>query len=116
MSLIHWFKEGGFTMFPTLACGAALIAVAVQYAQKPSGRWVPLLLSLGTLTLLSGLAGLVMGIIATSAVGNAPDLPTARIAILGVGESLHNLALALVLGMVAASAVTVGAYRQQRAG
>ena len=114
MSLTHWFLEGGMSMFPTLLCGLGLIGAAVQYARAPSGRWVPLLLSLGTLTLLSGLAGLVMGMIATSAVGTSADLPPARIAILGVGESLHNLALALLLGMAAALAVTVGAYRQQR--
>jgi len=55
MNLIEQFQDGGWGMFPTLACGVCLLAVAVKYAGKPEKQSVPLLIALSTLTFTTGL-------------------------------------------------------------
>ena len=53
-------------MYATLVFGLALLAVAVRYALRPAGRFIPLLASLGITTLASGTLGFVSGVIKTT--------------------------------------------------
>ncbi|KYG04722.1 hypothetical protein BE21_45115 [Sorangium cellulosum] len=105
------FHLGGWGMYPTLVFGLLLLAASVRYAVSPERRFVPLQISLGILTLVSGGLGFVSGTIKSlTLMGAVP--PDARwLWIVGLGESLHNVALALALLILSALAATVGAYR-----
>ena len=79
-------------------------------------RWVPLQLALAVLTLTTGPLGFVCGVIVTTQ--HLDELPAERVTLIGavgLGESLHNVGLALVLMMLAGLLTSVGALRLTRA-
>ena len=111
------FHDGGFIMFPTLVCGILMLGVAVRYAVAPEKRFVPLLTGLGVLTLASGSLGFATGLILTcgAASNERFDLNQGmRIAVTGFGESLNNLAFALLFITLAAVCGSYGAWRLSR--
>ena len=96
-------------MFPTLVCGAFLLAVAVKYAANPEKQRVPLLVALSALTFTSGLLGFVSGfIVTTNAFSGGAD---ARVIWVGMGEAANCMALALLLMVFAGVATSLGAWR-----
>jgi hypothetical protein len=99
-------------MFPTLLFGALTIAVAARCALEPQRRLVPLALSLGGMTLLSGGFGFVTGLI--KSLGCLPRAaPDERwVWMVGLGESLVNVAFALALAAFATLALVVGTWRR----
>lgn len=105
------FHVGGFGMWPTLVFGVLLIGSAARYAGDPDKKHVPLLLSLGVMTMVSGALGFTMGL--AKSVMSLPDVAAEDrwIYLVGLGESLYNIVCALVLVMIAAMAVGVGAAR-----
>lgn len=105
------FRNGGWGMFPTLAFGLLLLAVAVRYALDPARRYVPLLLSLGVLTLTAGALGFVTGFIKSVAAIEQSDGHQAILSLLGAGEAANCIALALGLLTMAAIAASTGAFR-----
>lgn len=108
--LVESFRMGGFGMFPTAVFGVALVGVAIAYAFRPGRALVPLLISLGILTMSAGGFGFVTGlIVSATSLGPGSD---PRLLEVGFGESLHNVAWALALVMAAALACSVGALRQ----
>lgn len=113
--MIESFRMGGWGMYPTLVFGVLMLIAAVRYAIKPESRLVPLQVSLGILTLLSGSLGFVTGLIATFSAMGEVDADKRWIWMLGVGESLHNLSLALVLAVLAVLAASVGSFRLSQA-
>lgn len=112
----EWFQLGGFGMWFVLAFGAGMTGASIRYGLRPLPRFVPLLLTFGVLTVASGAFGFVTGLIATvhhlEGVAVADRLP---VFIVGFGESLHNVAFALGLVLVAALATTTGVWRSARA-
>ena len=112
---LRHFQDGGLGMFPTLFFGLILLAVAGFYAIRPERRLVPLLVTLNLLTLSAGALGFVTGVITTaSALETVPAGQTSLIALLGVGESLNNVAFALLFLATAAIAATLGAWKIAR--
>jgi hypothetical protein len=111
MFLVDSMHQGGPGMIPTLLFGVLLVAAAAKYALRPEKRFVPLMISLGLMTLFAGSLGFVSGMIKScSAIGTAP--PDERyVTVIGLGESLNNIALALALCLLAAMATAVGALR-----
>lgn len=109
--MIEAFRLGGWGMYPTALFGLLMLGVSIRYALQPDRRFLPLQVSLGILTLLAGGLGFVTGLIATfSHMGEVP--PDQKwIWMLGIGESLHNVALALMLVIFATLLASVGAYR-----
>jgi len=108
------FHQGGFGMYPTTLFGLLLLAATIRYALTPSPRFVPLLISLGILTMASGGLGFVAGLIkSVSAIGGV-GAEQRWIWLLGLGESLNNVALALVLVTLGALAASIGALRLGR--
>ena len=107
------FAAGGFGMYPTLVFGLLLVGTSLRYAATPHARWVPLMVSLGLVTLFAGALGFTTGLIATSQAAGRSD--AASLAIAGFGESLHNLALAFLLIVMASMAAALGALRVARA-
>ena len=110
------FREGGWGMFPTLVFGLLLLSVAVRYATTPEKRFVPLLVALNGLTLSSGALGFVTGVITTAgAVARLGSSAPSVIPFLGLGESLNNLAVALIFVALGFVAITWGAWQTARA-
>jgi len=109
------FHSGGWGMFPTALFGLLMMAVSVRYAVRPDKRHVPLIVSAGVLTMVGGLLGFVTGLIKSlEALGGVG--PERRfIWLIGMGESLNNVGLALALVLAATLATTIGAWRISRA-
>lgn len=110
------FRDGGWGMFPTLIFGVIMLVAALRYAVKPENRMVPLLASLSLLTLFSGALGFVTGVINTMKYVGKVGPEERYLALIGVGESANNLALALILCVMATLAVVIGAWKLSRAG
>lgn len=110
------FYLGGFGMYPTLVFGLLLLAASFRYAVKPERRLVPLLVSLGLVTLMSGGLGFSLGLIKSfGAMGEV--VPESRwIWMIGTSEALNNVALALILALIGGLAASVGALRIARSG
>jgi hypothetical protein len=112
--IVEGFHAGGWGMFPTAVFGVLMVGASVRYAISPDKRLVPLQVSLGVLTFVSGLLGFVTGLIKTcSAIAGVPN-DQKWIALLGLGESLNNVGEALMLMAFAAIAACIGAYRISR--
>lgn len=107
------FQMGGFGMYPTSLFGLLLVGVSIRYAMKPESRFIPLQVTLGLLTLFAGCLGCVTGFITTFShlmeIKGGDDAKW--IPLMGVGESLANVALALALVVMAVIAASVGAAR-----
>ncbi|MBK8212752.1 MAG: hypothetical protein IPK71_03305 [Myxococcales bacterium] len=108
----EFFKNGGYGMFPTLVVGLFLLATAVLYAVRPSGRRARVALVLGTVTLASGLLGASAGMATTAHfIPQVPKGDQLEILAVGFGESIHNVVLALVVVVLAGLVASVGALR-----
>ncbi len=111
------FIAGGWGMYPTLVAGLALLISSLRYATRPESRYVPLMITLGLFTLFAGGLGFITGVInllrayAGPLAGQGPS-----VLYLGIQESLHNIALALILTTTSAIAASVGAWRLSRQG
>ncbi len=110
--MLELFRVGGFGMYPTLLFGAFAIVAALFYAARPERRFVPIVVASALLTLTSGALGFVTGCIATAQY--VERLADQTQIVVGVGESLSNVALALVLVAFALLAVSLGALRVAR--
>jgi len=105
------FVQGGFGMYPTLVFGLLMLVAAVVYARRPEARFVPIQISLATLTLAGGALGFSSGLV--RALGGIRYLPEEQrtIWLFGLGEALNNLVLALMLIVFAAMIASVGTLR-----
>ena len=112
--MIEIFRNGGFGMYPTALFGLLMLAVAARYAVRPESRWIPLQIALGVVTLSVGAASFMTGLITTTKHLEATGDRAGVIGAVGFGESLNNIALALVLVAMAAMATTVGVARLTR--
>jgi dipeptide/tripeptide permease len=61
----NFLRDGGFGMYPTLLFGFLLIASGARLMLRPERRFVALVVSLGVLTLGSGILGTTVGVINT---------------------------------------------------
>jgi hypothetical protein len=109
--MVYWFKLGGFPMWITLVFGLMAIAAAARYARVPEKRWLPLVLSLGGMTFVSGAFGFVTGLIATFQTIEGIEPERRWLWMVGFGESLVNVAFALLLMALATLLVIAGAWR-----
>ncbi len=115
MKIVQMVQDGGFGMLPTLLFGLALLAVSARFARAPSRKLVPLLVALNWLTITAGALGFITGVITVCGPLSAEGVTdTSRIAFEGVGESLYNLAFAMLLAMVAAIGTTYGSWKMAR--
>jgi hypothetical protein len=109
------FIAGGWGMYPTLLAGLALLGTTIQYALRPQSRFVPLMICLGFFTLFAGVLGFVTGVM--SMLRGFADMPASEgttVLYLGTYESLHNVALALLMIMFSTIAASIGAWRLSR--
>lgn len=107
-----FFHDGGWGMYPTTVFGFLLIAAGVLYVLRPERRWLPLVSSLGFVTLASGMLGTAVGV--AKSFHYLPEVERARqveIAALGCAESLNNLVLALIIVVVGGLVVSLASLR-----
>jgi hypothetical protein len=105
------FHNGGWGMYPTLVLGTLMIAASIAYALRPERQLVPLQISLGIMTLVVGSLGFVTGVIKSLTAIHQVPAEQRFIWLIGLGESLNNVALALTLVALGALAISVGAFR-----
>jgi hypothetical protein len=105
------FVAGGPLTIVTAAFGLMLVLSALVYAVRPERRFVPLQLSLGVLTLASGGLGLAQGMVKSLMATPVDDATLRWLWLVGLGESLNNVTLALGLILVAALSASVGTLR-----
>lgn len=108
------FYLGGWGMYPTLLFGLLMVAASIRYAISPEKRFVPLQVSLGVLTLMAGGLGFVTGMIKVFLSMDQVPPDQRWIWMLGLGEALNCIGLALTLIVTGALAASVGAYRFAR--
>lgn len=113
--MLEGFRDGGWGMFPTLVFGLLMVAAAIRYAARPEARFLPLMWGLGALTVSSGALGFVTGLITTFHYVAAHNEP-GNVALQGAGESLNNLAFALMFVVLASLAASFGAWKLAHGG
>jgi hypothetical protein len=94
----HFFRDGGFGMYPTVVFGFLLVASGALCLLRPERRFAAVAAVLGVATLASGLLGTCVGLITTFRY--LPQVALDQrltIAALGCAESLNNAVLALIL-------------------
>ena len=97
-------------MYPTTISGFVLVLVSIHFARHPDARRLQVTRSLAALTLLVGMLGFVMGVIRTCTAEQPGDF-AGGVIVHGVGESLANIALALVALVIGRIATTIGLAR-----
>lgn len=112
----NFFRDGGWGMYPTSIFGFLLVASGVLLMLRPERRFVALVVSLGVLTLGSGVLGTAVGIVNTfHYLTKVPAADQFKIGALGCAESLNVVVLALILGVLASLFAAVAALRASRA-
>ncbi|SET92480.1 hypothetical protein [Stigmatella erecta] len=110
--MLDFFVAGGWGMYPTLLGGLGLLAASFQYARRPEKRYVPLMVALGLFTLIAGGLGFITGfMVCLHAYAEMEAARNPTLLAFGLQEALHNIVLALLLGMGAALLASVGAWR-----
>ena len=106
------FRLGGWGMYPTTIVGLVAMFSALMYARDPDRRRYAVVKTLSIVVLLTSVLGFIVGTMKTF-IGTM-DLPAheaPHVALIGVGESLHNVALGLCILVVTWIMVAVGAAR-----
>jgi hypothetical protein len=111
------FRLGGWGMFPTAFAGLILVVCSWRFAMSGQRARLGLVKWLYVLTGLAGTLGFVTGMIKTFiAAGQLPPEDSVRIAMIGLGESAHNLGLALAMMILATIGVAVGHRKPAQTG
>jgi ABC-type lipoprotein release transport system permease subunit len=115
MMWTSFFRDGGFGMYPTSLFGFLLVASGILLVLRPERRYVSLVIALGLVTLGSGVLSSVVGIVNTFRyVAKVAAAEQVRIAVLGCAESMNNVVLALILGVLTALLASIAALRASR--
>lgn len=111
----NFFESGGFGMYPTSLFGFLLVAAGVVLTLRPERRFVRLVVSLGVLTLGSGVLSACVGVVNTlHYLRRVPAGEQLKIAAIGCAESFHNVVLALILVVLTALLASIAAFRAAR--
>ncbi len=105
------FRSGGWGMYPTVIAGLVLVGAAISYAVRPDARGRLGVRALAMLTFLVACLGFVSGVIRSCTAAADPE--TGRFVIVGIGESLTNIGLGLVMLVAAGIATAIGTYRTE---
>ena len=112
MFLIDAFQEGGWAMYPIMLSGILLLVVSARYASERESQLEPLISQLRAVTLTSGLAGSLIGLVhylvgRTESSAALVSLATAR----GVSEMVNDTGLSVFLLLFSSILCAVGAFR-----
>jgi hypothetical protein len=98
-------------MYPTLVAGCVLVVTALRYAYGPEPQRLRVVRGLQLLVFLCGALGFTTGVIRSFITVPEATFDAGTWAIVGVGESLCNIGLALVMLVASTIATTVGTAR-----
>jgi hypothetical protein len=99
-------------MYPTLVAGLVLVLVAVHYARHPEANRLRLVRSLQLLVAFVGTLGFVTGVIrAFTSIPEVSASDAGAWAIVGVGEAMNCIGLALAMLVASTIATSVGVAR-----
>lgn len=112
MLLIDAFHEGGWAMYPIMLSGIVLLVVSARYAAGREPRLEALISQLRAVTLTSGLAGSLIGLVHYFAGRSESSsalfsVATAR----GISEMINATGLAVFLLLFSSILCAVGASR-----
>jgi hypothetical protein len=108
------FHHGGWGMYPTLVVGGLLVGAAAKFALQPERRRMLLVIWMQVLTMLVGTLGFVSGMIkASMAAGDDPE--AGKLILVGFGEALNCVGLALALVVLGGAIGAFGLVRSRRA-
>ena len=112
MLLIDAFQQGGFAMYPIMLAGILLLTASARYAARLDPRQEPLVRQLRAVTLTSGLAGSLLGLVhyfvgLNESVPELRSLVTAK----GISEMVNDTGLAVFLLLFSSIVCAVGSYR-----
>jgi len=112
----EFFRAGGVAMVPVLLFGTLAIAVSVLSALRPEGRYLWPTVALALTSIASGLLGTSLGLINVFRyLQHVPAEEHALILTAGAAESLHPVALALILTVITGLVTSVAGFRASRA-
>lgn len=112
MLLIDAFQQGGFAMYPILLAGILLLAVSARYASSLDVRLEPVIRQLRAVTLTSGIAGSLLGLVHYFAGLNQSSAELrSLVCARGISEMVNDTGLAVFLLLFAYIVCAVGAYR-----
>ena len=111
----NFYAAGGFGMYPTTFWGFLLLLYAGLYFLRPQLRFLRAVAILAFMTLANGALGTITGCMMAFryAATVEPEL-AARSASYGAAESLHVVALALMLVIVGGIITGAGSWREAR--
>jgi hypothetical protein len=101
---------GGWGMYPTLFFGVLALGAAVRYAVAPDGARLLLVGILSAVNLTAGALGCITGVMTSIQYAAGQPNQWSLIA-LGTQESLHCVALALMLLVLTGMVTAIGAFR-----
>lgn len=106
------FSEGGWTTYPTALFGALTVLSSLVLAARPERRFVPLLVSLCALTMMTGFLGTMWGAagLVKSAANAAPADAQALMSACAT-QALNSLLLASACVALALLGAASGALR-----
>ena len=111
----EFFRDGGVAMAPVLLFGSLAVAAGVLSVLHPERRYGGLTLALSVTCFASGFLGLCFGLIGIFRyVQHVPPGEQIRMVTLGISQSLHPVALALVLDVIAGLLASLGTLRAAR--
>ena len=103
-------------MYPTTLIGLVLVISALHYAWRPDRNALVIVRRLAALTMLSSCLGFVTGCIKCFLSVEGADWEITKQIVVGIGESLNNIGLGLVLVTLATLCTTAGAFRARAKG
>lgn len=110
--MLDVFLEGGWTTYPTALFGLGALAAGVMVAANPSRRFVPLLISLCSLTTGAGVMGTMWGLTGViKVIGNAAADDVRTLTLACATQALNSSLLASVFVVLALLAASSGALR-----
>lgn len=106
------FHLGGWGMYPTTIIGLVTIFIAFMYARDPDRRRYAVVKTLSIVVALTSVLGFIVGTMKTFlGTADLPAMEAPHVALVGVGESLNNVALGLCILVLTWIMVAVGASR-----
>lgn len=112
-SLLHSFKDGGWTMFVVFALGLVALGAAARFALRGEHQLLGFIRWNLRALLLCGLFGFTRGMIKVlhaAARADESDL-AATLVLQGTSEAANNPAAALMYGVLACIAIAIGQRR-----
>jgi hypothetical protein len=111
----HFFRDGGFGMYPTAVFGLLLVATSVALVLRPDRRFVPLFATLALITMTSAVLGTTTGLINTFRfAAEQPANEQMTNAFVGCAESMNVVILGFILTTLSGLIASIAAFRASR--